>query len=134
TLSMLRIDLDALSGSSAPQQIAVIAEALSKVNVNQQTSLAARLFGREGAGDILQSSARREQFNAGVSGSAANAGTWDRNAEAFHRMETSVKQMKEDMVTMWAEVASTAMPLIEKLDSGMKRVLEGFLAAFREGT
>jgi hypothetical protein len=118
----LGLNIAELRGMSATKQFEAIGNALSKVNKLQGIDLATRLFGREGAGTMMQISRDTEGFRAVLRDTAADAVMMNRSAEAFDNIGDSITTVKRKMDSMWTGIAEGAAPGIQAFADALNSV------------
>ena len=99
-----------------------IAVALNKIDPNQAAAIAAKLYGREGAGNMLQISRAAHEFNMAMKESTADADVWKKSAPYFERIEAAAKMIRGHLETMWAGIAMGAEPAIQKIENLLKKI------------
>ncbi len=109
----IRLEVEKLKGMSAPEALTTILGQIARLNNSEATNIAAKIFGRSGAGDALQLARSVEGVKAGMEGAAVQAGVFARNAAAFERIELGLKKLKNAANSVWLGIAAGAAPGVE---------------------
>lgn len=112
-LAELGLNLDRLSQMNAPQKLLEVANALNKIGGDRAANLASKLFGRDGAGDIMQIARDAKEFAQSLKDTAAEASMMQRTASAFDKIGDTVNQIKRKLDSFWTGIAEGAAPAIQ---------------------
>jgi tetratricopeptide (TPR) repeat protein len=102
-----------LSSLQAPEQIQAIASSLAKLDRNEAADIASRLFGRDGAGNILQISGDLESFNQTMRETARTSAVFAKNAALFDQIGDTLQAIKREVGGVYAGLAALAGPKIQ---------------------
>lgn len=141
----LGLNLDTLRGQDAVAQFEALAGAMGKLDANQSAEVGAKIFGREGTGNIKQIAGDFEAFKSTIAGSAKEAAVFQRTAAAFDKIGDTIGEIKRKLGGLFAGIAEGAAPLIQAfIDFGaidftaigvkIGTVISAITQAFREGT
>jgi hypothetical protein len=142
----LGLSVDDLKKLDAPGQIGAVVKQLGKLDKTSAMDVASRIFGREGAGNIMQISRDAAAFNQTMKDSAREAAVFKRNAEAFDKLGDTITRVKGQLSGMFAGIAEGVVPAIQMIADALSKidlvsigqeigkVLTAFTQAFREGT
>jgi hypothetical protein len=108
----LGVNIKQLAKQDALSQIQAITAALAKLPKGQATMAAFQLFGRFGAGDILQLTRMKGLFDEGVASGKKVAKVWEALAPAAFEFLTGLKLVKDKLNIVWAEIASRLLPVL----------------------
>ncbi len=145
-LASLGLNIQQLRQMSGAEQIEAIARALSHINGSQASSIASQLFGREGAGNILQVSRSMKEFSEGFSGAQKGADIFQRASAGYKEVGHTPTHIKMHLGEMWAGLAEGAAPAIQQIENWINNidfasigkkfgdVVVAFTQAFRDGT
>jgi hypothetical protein len=120
--AQLGIGAGELGRMTAPRQLAAVADALSRMNRGDAAQTAARLFGREGAGNILQISRDMAGFVQSLRNSAAAAALFQRNAAAFDKIGDTITLIKSNVGGFFAGIAAGIAPGLQNVLDGLARI------------
>lgn len=141
----LGLSMNDLKRLDAPQQFNAIIASLAKVDNASGIGLASQIFGREGAGNIMQLTRDAQSFRATLADSAAEAQVFARNAATFDEIGDSLTRIKGKVGGLFAGLAASIAPEIQKVENYLKTidfvgigqqlgtVISGAFEAFREG-
>ena len=118
----LGIVLQALRNSDPVAQFQVIGEALSKLNANQAAGIAGKIFGREGAANMIQLAHSAEEFGAAMDRSAGAAAMMERNAASFQKIEMTINQIKGKGNALFLGIAQGAAPGIQAAMDAINKI------------
>ena len=139
------LEIETLKKMSAPQQLAAIAGALGKLNTTSAASAAGGIFGREGAGQMVQLSHSTGEFAEAMRKAARDADNMQRNAAGFARLQRGLDEIKGNVQNLFSGIAEGLAPGIQSIEdllNGMDlsqlgekigKVFGAFVEAFREG-
>lgn len=139
------LSIEQLKKLKAPEQFQQIAAALGKLNSSSAANAASTIFGREGAGNMVQLSRSTAEFSEAMKKAQADAELFARNAASFAKLERGLNSLKAKTQTLFAGMAEGAAPAIQmvvdmfnKIDLtavGRKigRVFTAFTQAFKTG-
>jgi hypothetical protein len=137
------LNLEQLKKADGVTQITRIGEALGKLDKNSAAGIAGKIFGREGAGDILQISRDMESFTETVKDSQKEAALFARNAAAFDKIGDTLVRIKSKTEGFFAGIAAGAAPSIQAVEDAINKIdftgfgeqlgvmLHGFINAFK---
>jgi hypothetical protein len=118
----LGLSMAELKGMSATQQMEAMAAALAKLPKEEAVTLAGKLVGREGAGDLMQLTRDLEGFQAALEDTAIGAGIFERSASAFDGLGDTLAAIKRHFSEMWAAFATAAAPAIKWALDGLNQI------------
>ena len=139
------LSIDQLKKMNAPAQITAISKALGNLNAQGAAAAAGVIFGREGAGNMVQLAHSTNEFAQAMVEAQHDAQTFERNAETFRHLSRSLDVLKNKTNTLFAGMAEGAAPaiqmIVDQLNSidlsgvGEKigKIFTAFTEAFREG-
>lgn len=139
------LSLDQLKKMNAPAQITAITKALGNLNEEGAAAAAGAIFGREGAGNMVQLAHSTGDFAAAMVKAQHDAQTFERNAETFRHLSYSLDVLKNKTATLFAGMAEGAAPAIQSIVDSLNqidlsgvgeqigKVFTAFTQAFREG-
>ena len=117
----LGLDMEALKKLDTPQQLTSIFNALKPLERNKAAGIASAIFGREGAGQILQAARSAEDFADAIQDFGAGAALVGRTAAAFDAVGDRMGDIKEKGKLLFVGIAEGALPAIE----GVLSLIEG---------
>ncbi|MEI9863610.1 MAG: hypothetical protein WDN00_03450 [Limisphaerales bacterium] len=112
----LGLDRASLSQEDPISVIQNIAAALAKLNPNNAAGAANAIFGRNGAGDMLQIANSAEDFAEGLRRSATEAALFSTNAKTFNAIGREMTIIKSHINGFWAGLAAGLAPEILKIE------------------
>ncbi len=111
-----------LRGSDTIAQLSTVVEKLSKLSKDDATGVAAKIFGRGAAGDILQIARDFKSFTETMDRVDAQARTFNRNASAFDQLGDTLQALKTSGAGFFAEIAAGVSPALQ----GVLNALQSF--------
>lgn len=141
----LGLDQEGLKRGDAAGQFMAVAQALRGLSKEDAIGAAAKLFGREGAGNMVQISRDLQGFREAFAESARESAVFGRTAAVFDRLGDMVPRIRGEIEGMWAGMAEGAAPAIEAVLGALKgidwvgigerigRIATAVTQAFREG-
>lgn len=141
----LGLSTEDLKKMDAPGQMMAVAEAIGQLDRGSAVDVASRLFGREGAANLLQISRDTESFKQTLTESAREAAVFARNAAAFDAVGDTVARIKGNLSGMFAGIAEGIVPTIQNIADALKELdlvtigqnigtmFKGAFQAFSEG-
>lgn len=139
------LSIDDLKKMNAPAQITTIAGALKKLNNEGAAAAAGAIFGREGAGNMIQLARSTDDFSAAMKKAQHDAELFQRNAETFRQLSYGLDQIKNKTQTLFAGMAEGAAPAIQMIVDQLNsidlsgvgqqigKIFLAFTEAFKEG-
>lgn len=109
------LNIQELQRLNAPEQLSRIAEALNKIPDSQRVAVSAGIFGREGAGNIVQLSRDLEGFNDTLKQTRTEAALFALNANAFDKLGDTITRAKGAFNGLFAGIAEQITPLLQRL-------------------
>ena len=106
-LSSMGLDPESLGRLEAADQFDQIAAALGRLNVNAQSSIAFKLFGREGAMTFRQIAASGNDFSDALRRASGDANVWQKVAFQFDAIGDKLTEIQGRLRTMWALLAGS---------------------------
>lgn len=116
------LDMDKLKSLDAPSQFIALGNALRTLNRESMAGAAAKLFGREGAGNMLQLTRDMQGFRDAITDSAAEAAVFARAAAAFDKVGDTISRIKGRLMGMWAGIAEGLIPQLQKALNWIKEL------------
>jgi hypothetical protein len=113
--AQLGLNLAQLRNMSSAAQITTIAGALSKLNTNAATGAASALFGRFGAGDILQIARSMQEYQRVMNATKGDASVFGAMAHAWQEIVGDVEIFDSHIQAIWAGIASGITPELHKV-------------------
>ncbi len=139
------LNIEQLKRMNAPAQFNAILTALSGMDRNSAVDVASRIFGREGAGNIVQLAGDAQGFRETLADAAREAAVFGRNAAAFDKLGDTFTRIKGQLGGMFAGIAESLVPTLQSLADALKELdlvsvgqnigtmFTGAFQAFREG-
>jgi hypothetical protein len=123
----LGLSVEKLKDADGPELLQSIYDGLAKLNRSEAVNAAGKIFGRGGAGDALQIARSGEAFRMSIKGASEQAALFQRNAEAFEKIELSIGKLKGKFNSLFAGLAEAAAPGIQALLDRMNNInIQGF--------
>jgi hypothetical protein len=110
----LGLNMDDLKGLDAPAQFAAIGQALAGLNKESAAGIASILFGREGAGNMLQLARDAQGFNEALADSLQEAVAFERIAAAADKVGDVLGRIKGKVAGLFAGVAEGILPILQQ--------------------
>jgi hypothetical protein len=141
----LGLSVEDLKRMDAPAQFNAVIAQLGQLDKGSATDVASRLFGREGAGNIMQIARDAKGFRETLAASAREAAVFQRTAAAFDLIGDTITRIKGSIGGMFAGVAEGIVPtlqqvvnLLNQMDlvavgQDIGKMFSGAFQAFREG-
>lgn len=135
-------DLKKAGGSGA---MTAVLEKMSKMSQSGATKLAASVFGRGEAANMVQLSRRMDEFRDGMKQAEVQAKVFERVAAVFDTIEKAVARVKDKLAPVFLVIAEHIAPALEKVLSlvnnfdlsplvdGIGEAFDVFAQAFSEG-
>lgn len=114
-LASIGLDPKALGSMNPAAQFEAVARALAKLNVNARSQAAQQIFGREGAMTIQQIANSGNEFSEAMQAASADAGIWQKVANAFDSIADKIAAIQDHIKTLWALLAGA---LIQAFNEG----------------
>jgi hypothetical protein len=111
----LGLDMASLKGMDATEQIAAVAEKLALLGKGDREDVAARLFGREGAANVLQISRDLSSFKETLTATRGEAELMARTAPKFDAVGDAVQAIRRKANITWTGIAEGLIPLEQRL-------------------
>lgn len=138
----LGLNMEQLAKSNPAAQLTLIAEALNKAGGNKADALAKGLFGREGAGNMMQLARDSKEFNQTLHDTAAAGTKMQSAAKTFDDIGDALQRIKNTHIPgMMLDLAVKAGPaikwVVDKLEETFRNgnfatlVVESFQFAFQ---
>ena len=121
-LARLGLTLDGLRKLEPGKTFAVVAEQLHKLDAATAANIAGKLYGREGAGNMIQIANSAREFHEAMELSAKDAKIWQEAAHAFHEIAMYAGIISGHLSTFWAGLASGAAPAILKVEKALEKI------------
>ena len=121
-LGRMGLTLDGLRKMDAGKTFSVVAEALHKLDRSSAANIAGKLYGREGAGNMIQIANSADQFATAMAHSAKDAQIWQAAAPAFDEISLYVGIIAGHLNTFWAGIAAGAAPAILKVEKALEKI------------
>ena len=112
----LGLDREKLQSESPLDAIQQITGALHKLNINDATGAANGLFGRNGAGDMIQLANNAEDVAVAIAHSKSEAALFAKNAKAFDELGDVMGEIQSHIEGFWAGLASGLAPEIKQIE------------------
>lgn len=119
-LGAIGIKMSDLKGQNAASQIATIAGALKQLDIASASGIAGKIFGREGAANILQISGDLEGFKDAIRSTAQEAAVFERTAAVFDLIGDTISLIKSKVSGMFAGIGEGLAPLIVQAEKFIK--------------
>jgi len=141
----LGLSVEDLKGLDAPGQFEAVSGALAGLDKAAGMDVASRLFGREGAANMMQISRDAEGFKQTIADSAREAAVFARNAAAFDKLGDTITRVKGSLSGMFAGIAEGVVPTLQGVVEALQKIdlvaigqdigtmFSGAFQAFREG-
>lgn len=111
--AQLGLSMEAIKKLDTPQQLNSIFRAMQGLDRNQATGIATAIFGRGGAGDILQAARGADEFAEAIQKFSRGAELVGRTTAAFDQVSNRINEIKEQVKLMFVGLAEGALPAIE---------------------
>lgn len=108
----LGLSIGDLSRSNSPEALLKVFEGINKLDRNSATGVAATIFGRGAAGDVLQLARNSKEFADGLEQAAHKAEIFQRNAEIFTQLSRNIERTKNTFKGLWLDVAEGIAPAL----------------------
>jgi len=105
-------DLKKAGGSGA---MTAVLEKMSKMSQSGATKLAASVFGRGEAANMVQLSRSMDEFRDGMKRAEVQAKVFERVAEVFDTIEKAVARVKDKLAPVFLVIAEHIAPAMEKV-------------------
>ena len=133
----LGLDREKLQSESPLDAIQQITGALHKLNINDATGAANGLFGRNGAGDMIQLANNAEDMAAAFEASKNEAAVFAKTAKAFKAIGDTLEAIKSHVEGLWAGLAAALTPelnaALEQMEAFTKNLGSGISGAIQFG-
>jgi hypothetical protein len=141
----LGLSMDDLKKMDAPAQLSAVAEKLALLDKGSGMDVASRLFGREGAANMMQLTRDVQSFRETLAESAREAAVFARNAAAFDKLGDTITRLKGSLSGMFAGIAEGVVPTLQGVADALNQIdlvaigqnigtmFTGAFQAFREG-
>ncbi len=107
------LDVDKLKAAKPSEALMEITTALGQLGNAEATKAGSLIFGRGGAADALQFARSMDLAEEAMRKSATTGALFERNAEAFAKIERTVEQVKNKSKGLFAGVAEGAAPGVQ---------------------
>lgn len=118
----LGLSADDLKRKDAPAQFEAVAQKLAVLDKASAFDIASRLFGRDGAANIMQISRDFAAFRDTIRDSAREAEIFARNAKAFDKLGDTTNTIKRHIGGMWAGLAEGLTPELQVISDKIARL------------
>jgi len=139
------LDIEKLKGMGAKDALLEISGALAQLGNAEATKAGSLIFGRGGAADAMQFARSLEEGTTAMRGAAQLGSLYERNGEAFAKIERTIEQIKNKGKGLFAGIAEGAAPgvqalldMLNKIDlkdigQNIGNILGSVVGAFRGG-
>lgn len=114
-LKAIGLNADQLKRMDVTERIIAIGTALNNINSDQATGIASKIFGREGAGNIVQIARSMDDFKQSLVDASPAARVFQRTADLFDKIDDTITTIKMKIGGMWAGMAEGLGPALQKL-------------------
>jgi hypothetical protein len=141
----LGLSAEDLKRMDAPAQFNAIISQLGKLDKAEGIDVASRIFGRDGAGNMMQIVRDAKSFRDTLAASRREAAVFQRTADAFGLIGDTIRRIKGSIGGMFAGIAEGIVPtlqhvlnLLNQMDlvavgQDIGKMFSGAFQAFREG-
>jgi hypothetical protein len=119
----LGISMEDLAKVDAPKQFEMLSEALNNSGSNAD-SLAKMLFGREGAGNMMQLARSSDDVAQSFKDTASAAERMQRASGVFDSVGDGLQRLKTALNGFWIKLAADAAPVLQWMVSSLTKVFE----------
>jgi len=116
------LGVDELKSKGAAAALDDILNKLKGLRSDEAANVAAKIFGRAGAGDAMQLARSTEEFAEAIKKSAQQAELFQRNAAAFAKIERGLAALKGKFNSFWAGIAEGAAPGVQAALDALKGI------------
>ena len=121
-LARLGLSLTTLQALGPTKTFTAVGAALAKLDTASAANIAAKLYGREGAGNMIQIARSGKEFREAMAAAAEDAQIWQDAAPAFHQIVMYAGMIQVHLSTLWAGIAQGAAPAIMKIEKALEKI------------
>ncbi len=109
------LDFNRLKQMDVTERIIALGTALDGINNDQAAGIAGKIFGREGAGNIVQIARSMDDFKQSLTDASPAARVFQQTADLFDRIDDTITTIKMKVGGMFAGIAEGIGPALQKL-------------------
>ena len=109
------LNFQQLKQMDVTERIIALGTALNGINKDQASGIASKIFGREGAGNIVQIARSMDDFKQSLQDASPAARVFERTADLFDKIDDTISTIKMKVGGMFAGIAEGVGPALQKL-------------------